>query len=91
MPLVDLILRTGIFVDVMYPDLLVCTKRSVGLYSNVVITNPHPITHPTIRDEAYRFRRFIVDDMKPSPIRGDAFPSVASHPKEVIHLTSSSR
>ena len=33
----------------------------------MVITDQHPVTHSTICDEAYRFSRFIVDDIKLSP------------------------
>jgi hypothetical protein len=82
--LADPTLWTNIFVDVLSPDLLCLHLRhSAGLCLNVVITNPHPTTHSIICDEAYRFRRSIVDDMKLSPVWGDAFPSVASHPKEL--------
>ena len=68
-----------IFVDIMSPDLLrLHLKLSPGLHLDVVTTDPHPITHSTICDEADRFRRFVVDDIKLSPIRGDAFPTVSS-------------
>ena len=82
--LADPTLWTDIFVDVMSPDLLrLHLERSAGLHLNVIITDPHPVTHSIICDEAYRFRRFIVDDMKLSPIWGDAFPNAASHLEEL--------
>ena len=66
------------------PDLLrLHLERSAVLRLNAIITDPHPVTHSIICDEAYRFRRFIVDDMKLSPIWGDALPSAASHLEEL--------
>ena len=82
--LADPALWTDIFVDVMTPDLLsLHLERSAGLCLNVVITNPHPVTHSILCREAHRFRRFIVDDMKLSPIWGDAFPVAASNLEEL--------
>ena len=82
--LADPILWTAIFVDVMTPDLLrLHLERSAGLRLDVVITNPHPVTHSLLCKEAHRFRRFIVDDMKLSPIWGDAFPDAASNLEEL--------
>ena len=82
--LADPTLWTDIFVDVMHPDLLrLHLERSAGLGLNVVVTDPHPVTHSIICDEAHRFRRFIVDDMELSPVWGDALPNVASHLEEL--------
>ena len=56
----------------MSPDLLrLHLERSAVLRLNVIITDLHPITHSIICDEAYQFRRFIVEDMKLSAIWGD--------------------
>ena len=75
---------TNIFVDVMTPDLLrLHLERSASLRLDVVITNPHPFTHSVLYKEAHRFRRFIVDDMKLSPVWGDAFPGAASNLEEL--------
>ena len=38
-----------------------------GLRPNVAIIDPHSVTHSIICDEAYRFRRFIVEDTKLLP------------------------
>jgi len=82
--LADPALWTNIFVDVMTPDLLrLHLERSASLRLNVVITNPHPITHSVLYKEAHRFRRFIVDDMKLSPVWGDALPDAASDLEEL--------
>jgi len=82
--LADPALWTDIFVDVMTLDLLrLHLGRSAGLRLNVVITNPHPITHSVLYKEAHRFRRFIVDDMKLSPVWGDAFPDAGSELEEL--------
>ena len=82
--LADPSLWTDIFVDVMTPDLLrLHLERSAGLRLDVVITNPHPVTHSVLCKEAHRFRRFIADDMKLSPIWGDAFPDAASNLEEL--------
>ena len=82
--LADPTLWTDIFVDVMTPDLLhLYLERSAGLRLDVVITNPHPITHSVLCKEAHRFRRFILDDMKLSPFWGDAFPGAASNLEEL--------
>ena len=52
----------------MSPNLLrLHLEPSPGLHLNVVINDQHPVTHSTICDEAYRFSRFIVDDIKLSP------------------------
>ena len=68
----------------MTPDLLrLHLGRSAGLRLDVVITDPHPVTHSVICKEAYRFRRFIVDDMKLSPVWVDAFPDAASNLEEL--------
>ena len=77
-------LWTDIFVDVISPDLLrLHLECSAGLRLNVFITDPHLATHSIICDEAYRFRRSIMDDMKLPPIWGDTFPSAASHLEEL--------
>lgn len=82
--LADPTLWTDIFVDVMAPDLLrLHLERSADLRLDVVITNPHPIAHSVLCREAHRFRRFIVDDMKLSPIWGDALPDAASNLEEL--------
>ena len=82
--LADPTLWTVVFVDVMSPDLLrLHLERSAGLHLDVVITDPHPITHSVLCKEAHRFRRFIVDDMKLSPTWGDAFPEAASSLEEL--------
>jgi len=82
--LADPTLWTDIFVDVMTPDLLhLHLTRSAGLPLDVVITNPHPVAHSVLCEEAHRFRRFIVDDMKLLPVWGDAFPSAASNLEEL--------
>ena len=82
--LADPTLWTDIFVDVMTPDhLCLHLERSAGLCLDVVITNPHPVTHHILCREAHRFRRFIVDDMKLSPIWEDAFPAAASNLEEL--------
>ena len=77
--LADPTLWTDIFVDVMTPDLLLLhLQRSAGLRLDIVITNPHPVTHSVLCKEAHRFRRFIIDDMRLSPCWEDAFPGAAS-------------
>lgn len=82
--LADPTLWTDIFSDVMSPDLLrLHLERSAELRLNVVITNPHPVIHSILYKEAYRFRRFIAEDMKLSPIWGDAFPDAASTLEEL--------
>ena len=82
--LADPTLWTNIFVDVMTPDLLrLYLERSAGLRLDVVITNPHPVTHSVLCKEAHRLRRFILDDMKLSPFWGDAFPGAASNLEEL--------
>ena len=82
--LADPTLWTDIFVDVMTPDLLhLHLERSADLRIDVVMTNPHPITHSVLCKEAHRFRRFIVDDIKLSPVWGDAFPDAAPNLEEL--------
>ena len=82
--LADPALWTDIFVDAMTPDLLrLHLERSAGLRLNVVITNPHPFTHSVLYKQAHRFKRLIVDDMKLSPVWGDAFPAAASDLEEL--------
>lgn len=77
-------LWTDVFADVMSPDLLrLHLERSAHLPLDVVITNPHPVTHSLLCKEAHRFRRFIVDDMKLSPVWGDAFPTAAPDLEEL--------
>ena len=49
----------------------------------MVITDPRPAIHFIICDGADRFSRFIVDDIKLSPIWGDALPTAASCLEEV--------
>lgn len=82
--LADPMLWTNIFADVMSPDML-CShlKRSAGLRLDVVITNPHPVTHSILCKEGRRFRRFIANDMKLSPLWGDAFPDATSSLEEL--------
>ena len=58
-------------------------ERSASLPLNVAITDPHPVIHSIICDEAYRFRRSIVDNMKLRPVWEDAFPTAASHLEEL--------
>ena len=78
--LADPILWTDIFVDVMSPSLLhLHLGRSASSHLDMAVNDPHSVTHFVICDEAYRFRRFIVDDVKLPPIWGGAFLSAASH------------
>ena len=82
--LADPTLWTNIFTDVMSPDLLrLHLERSASLRLDVVTSNPHPITHSILCKQAHRFKRFIVDDMKLSPIWGDAFPDAAPSLEEL--------
>ena len=82
--LADPTLWTDIFVDVMTLDFLrLHLERSVGLPLDVVVTNPHPVTHSVLCEQAHRFRRFIVDDMRLSSVWGDAFPEAASNLEEL--------
>ena len=82
--LADPTLWADIFVDVMSPYLLrLHLERSAGLPLNVAITDPHPVIHSIICDEAYRFRRFIVDNMELRPVWEGAFPTAASHLEEL--------
>ena len=82
--LADPILWTDIFVDVMTPDFLhLHLERSAGLRLDVVIIDPHPVTHSVLCKEAHRFRSFTADDVKLSPILGDMFPEPASNLEEL--------
>ena len=82
--LADPILWTNIFADVMSPDLMrLHLERSAGLPLDVVITDPHPMIHSILCNEAHRFGRFIVHDMKLSPIWADAFPQAAPKLEEL--------
>ena len=61
----------------------VCTLNVPSVWASTRFTDPHPVTHSTICNEVYRFKRFIVDDMKLSPVWGAAFPTAASHLEEL--------
>ena len=68
----------------MSPDLVrLHLERSARLHLDVVITNPHPTTHSVLYKEAHRFKRFIVGDIRLSPVWGDSFPEAASGLEEL--------
>ena len=75
--LADPTLWTILFADLMSPNLLLLhLQRSAGLPLEVIITNPHPIFHSILLNEAYRFRRLVVDDLIPYATWSISFPGV---------------